>query len=312
VRVILVRAGALGDALLLRRAISWLRAAAHRADLMAPAPGAVLQGPGGSEVERWWAWDGPDVARLLARDGVSAAPREEPSSIVRALREADAVVAYTRSRDVVSALGAAARRLLVQDPEPPSGTHASSWLTRPLSELGVTAGPDPPDLIFSRDELTAAAAFSRQLPRGFLALHPGSGSPAKNWPAERFVALARELQPGRPTLLVLGPAEAGLEHLDDPPTVVARNLPLRVLGALLSRAGLFVGNDSGVSHLAAAAGGAVCALYGPTDPAVWAPVGARVRCVRAPNGSLAELAVETVRDFAAPLLRSSARGSPEA
>lgn len=311
-RVILVRAGALGDALLLRRAICSLSSAGHRADLIASAPGAVLQGPGCSEVQRWWAWDGPEVAGLLARDGLPAAPREEPGSILAALREADAVVAYTRSRDVVSALGANARRLLVHDPDPPGGVHAATWLTRPLRELGVGAGPDPPDLRFSVDELAAAAALSSRLPSGFLALHPGSGSPRKNWPAARFVALARELQPGKPTLLVLGPAEAGLEHPDLPLAVVARNLPLRVLGALLSGAGLFVGNDSGVSHLAAAAGAPVCALCGPTDPAVWAPVGARVRCVRAPQGSLSELAVETVRDCAAPLLRSSANGSPAA
>ncbi len=62
--------------------------------------------------------------------------------------------------------------------------------------------------------------------------------------------------------------------------MVARALPLRVLGALLSRAGVFVGNDSGVSHLAAATGAPTLALFGPTDPGLWSPLGQRVRVLR--------------------------------
>ena len=74
--------------------------------------------------------------------------------------------------------------------------------------------------------------------------------------------------------------------------VVARELPLRVLGAVLAEAGLFVGNDSGVSHLAAASGTPTLALFGPTDPAQWSPVGRSVRCLRAAD--LQALDVDTV------------------
>ena len=67
-----------------------------------------------------------------------------------------------------------------------------------------------------------------------------------------------------------------------------------MLGAALARAGLFLGNDAGVSHLAAATGAPTLALFGPTDPALWAPVGPRVATLRAPSASLAALDLEAV------------------
>src|SRR6185369_15716741 len=105
-------------------------------------------------------------------------------------------------------------------------------------------------------ERAHADEWRARLPPAFLALHPGSGAPAKNWPVERFAALARGLSPGRAWLLVCGPAdEAPAATLSrEPGALCARDLPPRVLGALLGRAGLFVGNDSGVTHLAAACG----------------------------------------------------------
>jgi heptosyltransferase-2 len=76
--------------------------------------------------------------------------------------------------------------------------------------------------------------------------------------------------------------------------VVARRLPARVLGAVLSRAGVLVGNDSGVSHLAAAWDAPTVALFGPTDPAVWAPLGEHVRVVRSGNGSMEGIGIDEV------------------
>ncbi len=134
--------------------------------------------------------------------------------------------------------------------------------------------------------------LTRDLPEGFLAVHPGSGSPAKNWPTERFAEAAHRLSDGRPCLLVLGPAEETTR--DWPGFTVAREWPLRVLGAALSRAGLFLGNDSGVAHLAAASGAPTLTLFGPTDPALWAPVGSRVSTLPAPDGDLAALPVDAV------------------
>lgn len=117
-----------------------------------------------------------------------------------------------------------------------------------------------------------------------VAVHPGSGSPRKNWPLERWLGLLPTLPP--PVHVILGEAEierwgaltsssltrgvreqlmAGTEvHL-------AVDLPLRELADVLARCALFVGHDSGVSHLATACGVPSVLLFGPTDPAMWAP-----------------------------------------
>ena len=91
---------------------------------------------------------------------------------------------------------------------------------------------------------------------------------------------------------MLGPAEE--QTAESPGAVVAREWPLRPLGAALSRAGLVLGNDSGVAHLAAASGAPTLTLFGPTDPALWAPLGSSVAAVRAPGGDLPALTVDTV------------------
>ena len=235
--------------------------------LLAPAaPARALLGPGLGQVEEVLPWDGPEAAAMLAGERT-----EGP--LGAALDAADVVVAFTRSEPVIEALRSRAKRLLAHDPAPPlAGPHASFWLARALSPLALHAGADPPPpLVFGEDERREARARTRDLADGFLAVHPGSGSPAKNWPAERFADVARRLSGGRPWLLVLGPAEA--QTAEWPGAVVAREWPLRLLGAALSRAGLFLGNDSGVAHLAAASGAPTLTLFGPTDPALWAPVG---------------------------------------
>src|SRR4029077_16556582 len=78
---------------------------------------------------------------------------------------------------------------------------------------------------------------------------------------------------------IAGPAEAG-----EPPALGApevRDWPLVDLALVLARAALYLGNDSGVSHLAGAVGAAGVVLFGPTDPRRWAPLGARLAALRA-------------------------------
>jgi ADP-heptose:LPS heptosyltransferase len=83
-----------------------------------------------------------------------------------------------------------------------------------------------------------------------------------------------------------------------------------VLGALLSRAGAYLGNDSGISHLAAAWGAPTLSLFGPTDPAVWAPLGPRSRALRSPSGTLEGLSVDAVESGLAELARCAGRALP--
>jgi hypothetical protein len=107
-------------------------------------------------------------------------------------------------------------------------------------------------------------------------LHPGSGSHRKNWPRERFLALAEELQSRMcSTAWLLGPAEE--EWMPPARAAVLRPASPMELARNLAGARLHIGNDSGVSHLAAALGVPTVAIFGPTDPRVWAPQGEQVR-----------------------------------
>lgn len=123
---------------------------------------------------------------------------------------------------------------------------------------------------------------------GFAVIHPFSGSPRKNWPLERFRAVAARLD--LPVAWLAGPEEelAGAR----------RFASLGDLAGWLAQASLYIGNDSGITHLAAACGVPVVAVFGPTDPAVWGPRG-RVAIVRRPT--LEELPPEAVLDAAARL-----------
>jgi ADP-heptose:LPS heptosyltransferase len=305
--VLLLRAGALGDLLLLRPTIAALQAAGHRVQLVAPRGlGSVLVGPGG--IESVLPSDGPELASALAGEFGDG-------PIARALDTANAVVAYTRSAPLLERLRERARKLVVHDPSPPeAGPHAAAWLAQAVSpfvaDAAVTAAlaPGAPALEFTEAERQEAERLVRGLPPGFVAVHPGSGSPSKNWPLDRFVESATRLADGAPWVFVAGPAEATLVAPEG--AVLVREWPLRALAAALARAGLFLGNDSGASHLAAAAGAPTLALFGPTDPALWSPVGPHVATLRGNRRSLTALDVDEVVAAARRIASESARRAP--
>lgn len=113
----------------------------------------------------------------------------------------------------------------------------------------------------------------------FAALHPGSGSTIKQWPLEKFIRLANHLRSeNRGVVWIKGPAEERLQNLPRNDRVISC-IELPLLAALLRRSCVFVGSDSGVAHLAAAVGCPTVALFGPSDPAVWAPRGERVSII---------------------------------
>jgi ADP-heptose:LPS heptosyltransferase len=107
-------------------------------------------------------------------------------------------------------------------------------------------------------------------------IHPGSGSIRKNWPITRFAQVAQQLQrSGCRIVWLAGPAEGELPALGK----ILHNLPLPILAHLLCRGALFIGNDSGVAHLANAVGCPAVVLFGPSDPRVWAPRGVKTTII---------------------------------
>ncbi len=119
--------------------------------------------------------------------------------------------------------------------------------------------------------------------RPWWAIHPGSGSPHKNWPWERFleVALAISNQKQIQPLFLFGPVEEEapkemVKAIEAQGFPILNRSALPILAGVLSHCVGYLGNDSGVSHLAAALGIPTVNLFGPTDPAYWSPEGGNV------------------------------------
>jgi heptosyltransferase-2 len=177
--------------------------------------------------------------------------------------------------------------------------HASQQLARPLQQLALYLESAAAVFHPTAADQEAADRIVPEQDESFVAIHPGSGSPRKNWSTERWCRLIEHLLSKRLRVVIVG-GEADGKPLTDLESRLAgrvqivRDLPLPQLGALLGRSKLFIGHDSGISHLAAAAGAPCLLLFGPTDPAVWAPVNAGVHVIEAPNGDLQQLEVDAV------------------
>ncbi|MGA2584840.1 MAG: glycosyltransferase family 9 protein [Tepidisphaeraceae bacterium] len=129
-------------------------------------------------------------------------------------------------------------------------------------------------------------------------IHPGSGSPQKCWPLENYLKVAEHLKnAGRKVRIIIGEVELErwprhvLDQLADA-AEVARSATYLDLLAELSLAENFLGNDSGPGHLAGILGLKTLILYGPTDPAIWKPLGPRVRTLR--REPISEIAINDV------------------
>jgi lipopolysaccharide heptosyltransferase I len=159
-----------------------------------------------------------------------------------------------------------------------------------LAPLGITARDDPPavPIMVPDDQRRATDSFfERSVPPGrpVVAINPAASLSPKVWPAERFAAVADRLVEthGITPLLIWGPGEEPLvDHVRQAmkrPALIAPPTTIKELAHLFTRCALYVGNDSGPMHLAAAMGCAVVGLFGPTDPRRVAPWSARQRAV---------------------------------
>jgi heptosyltransferase-3 len=190
--------------------------------------------------------------------------------------------------------------------------HAARQLARPIEQLGITVADLAEEIFLSVDDRQFAQEFLRGSSQSIVAIHPGSGSKEKNWPLENWIELLsskggsskakNELgNMGKPFSLVVVSGEADTAQTaqlecdwKDCDVRFAKNLPLPRLAAVLEHT-IFVGHDSGISHLAAAAGANCILLFGPTDPDAWAPRNENVRVLRAQSGRLNDLDVAQVR-----------------
>jgi ADP-heptose:LPS heptosyltransferase len=244
VRRLLIRPGAIGDFLVSLPALEHLRTG--YTEIWCTRPNVALA--------RF-----ADHARAIADTGIDLVGigGPPPGRTLEDLRSFDEIVSWYGAarpefRDAVAGLPF---RFLTALPDRPA-MHATDFYLR---QVGGPPGAVP--------RIDAPPSE----PRPGIVIHPFSGGRSKNWPLDRYRALAAHLAGRAEVSWTAGPEEVLEEarRFDD----------LFELARWLAGTRVFVGNDSGIAHLAAAAGAPVVALFGPSDPAVWAPRG-RVRVVR--------------------------------
>ncbi len=286
--VLVVRRGGLGDTLLCRPLLGALRRR-H--------PGARITLAGVRESADVLAWCGDaDAAWSSEALGLWALGLEGP--------QAEAAQARLRRFDRI--LGDAPElagvrphpgRVTVFRPlPPPGGPHAADWL---LQEAGLEPVP-----------VSLPARARRPCAAGPILLHPGAGGRHKRWPEPHWCDLAAALHSlGHPLLVAAGPAE----ERDDPRAwawpVPVTPLPVGSpveLGQALLGCRALVGHDSGPAHLAALLGVPTVALFGPTDPAQWAPRGPAVAVLGGGGSGPPAMPVADVVAALATLLGGSA------
>ncbi len=185
----------------------------------------------------------------------------------------------------------------------PAGSMAHQW-----SRCAGIEGSPLPTLWWSEATRSAAEAFLEPLSSPILALAPAANWQPKEWPLTHFTALVAMLDEARAAegkaplsyLIVAAPAEVERIALllaalpQNRSRLLAGEMDLLGVAAALSRCAGFVGNDSGLMHIAAAVGIPTLGLFGPTDSTLYAPVGKQAVALRAPEQQLERLAAPEV------------------
>lgn len=299
-RILVIRGGALGDFILTLPAIKLLRDRFPETHLEILGYAHIVA----LAENRFYAnatrsIEAAQLARFFAKSS------ELPAELVDYFGRFDLIVSYLFDPDEI--FGRNLRRcgdfeFIVGSPKIFTDEHAAIQLARPLETIGLKLECAAAHLFPNDADRTAASALGNA-PKPQIALHPGSGSPTKNWPLERWREIGSWILTEIPSssLLVVG-GEADRSQLEELRRVwkdsrvrFAVDQPLPVLAALLAESSFFLGHDSGISHLAAAVDARCLLLFGPTDPAVWAPINSGVEVLRSRQGLLDEIAAEEVK-----------------
>jgi heptosyltransferase-3 len=298
-RVLVMRRGAIGDFILTLPALGALRQIlpeAHIEVMGKPRQAILAHHP--AYADRIIDLEHFDLYRLFSR-------RANVSERLAAyLGTFGVVVAY------LAAAGGALREhlgvycgghVVTWPPRPSEGMHATDHLLQPIRAYRAGAYDAIPRLYLPAEAHEEAGRFWQRmgLPNdGVVALHPGSGGAYKLWPMPGWQRLMTWLAgQAIPCIVFNGPAERQqvawlLRETPLPSWPCVEDRSLIELAAMLARCKVFVGHDSGLTHLAAAVGTTTLALFGPTDPLTWGPRHPSA-CVLRPS-SLGPLTLETL------------------
>jgi heptosyltransferase III len=294
-----IRGGAIGDFILTLPAIKALRVANPDAHIeILGYKSIVALAEHRYYAQRVHSIESAELSRFFAENA------ELPIESSKSFAQFDLIISYLYDPDRIFETNlkrSGARKIVCGPAKIDHASHATRQLARPIEELGIPITDFAPKIFPSKEDRHRAKEFLDGLTTLVIAFHPGSGSDQKNWPLRNWIELGNHFLEKTVASLVIVSGEADeaqtrqLEQIWSSSRVrFAKNLPLTDLAAVLDNT-IFVGHDSGISHLAAATGANCVLLFGPTDPAIWAPLNDNARIIRAPNGDLRQLDVDLVR-----------------
>ncbi|MFC1868318.1 glycosyltransferase family 9 protein [Thermodesulfobacteriota bacterium] len=282
----IIRAGALGDTLMLLPAIAQLRAKAG-VILSGRYPGIDFLRP---YVDQCMDFEGSGWHRLF----IKGAARDHGIY----LPGVDHVVAFLSDeggnvmQNLSDCLPDARIHIFPAFPPENENVHIALYMARSLQEAGLPLNARHSLDHSYRQPLMAGHGQPKR--ERSIVLHPGSGSIKKNYPPDLWVELIRVFQTiypdgGQRIILLLGPAEEGSRsffsgRLDGMATELIFCPEKDKLLSILSRALLYIGHDSGITHMAAMLGTPVIALFKGSSVRRWAPLGPAVRIIKDKKG----------------------------
>ena len=295
----MIRGAAIGDFILTLPAIKVLRDAHPAAHIeVLGYKHIALLAKNKFYADRIRSLESGTLSRFFAKDA------DLPDDLANYFADFDLIVSYLYDPNLIFEMNlqrSGSKRVISGPAKIDNSAHAARQLARPIEELGLTVSDFAPKVFPSKADRLRADEFLAGLTPPIVALHPGSGSEKKNWPIQNWIELGNYVQENLAGSLVIVSGEAEQSQAErlritfaSSRRRLANSMSLPHLAAVLERT-IFVGHDSGISHLAAATGAKSILLFGPTNPAVWAPLNENARVIRAPNGDPSRLDGEAVR-----------------
>lgn len=285
--ILIIRPGAIGDVIITLPAFFAIRSHFYNAHIEIMGYASFLEMVKG----RFYAdtvsrFDQTDISGLFIKDA------QLPEYLEKRLHGMDMIISFLLDKDgifIENLKATGARHVVHYEPFPAHGEriHIIDHFLKFLHLIDIPFYHDMPRIFLQEHDRYFGDNFIKDRiadpQKMLIAIHPGSGSRQKCWPVESYAELLLWLNKEMAVqpLIVSGPSDVEIiEELKvrvKESFILVDHLPLPHLAAVIKRCNLFIGNDSGITHLAAALGTRTIAIFGPTDPSIWGPRGEQVK-----------------------------------
>lgn len=312
--ILIVRPGAIGDSLLAFPVIKAIRDQYTHPHVTLVSNSAILPlARTFGLAEEVFDYEHPQWSELFSTAGIHT------PLMCDLLQRTDLAICWIKDPEGIvkqNLLQAGIKAAIVTHGQPPTEREKFMHRLEYLAEtVGLQIDVEAPFILPTHKLDTLPSKENAESPpqASYIAMHPGSGGAKKCWPPSYFADLIDRLcSQNLPVLLLAGPADHqcltsilnNLEpHCKTGTLKVMVDAPLLEVAQQLRTCKCYLGNDSGLTHLAAMLGIPTLALFGPSDPLNWRPPGPHVKLIRA--FPMEQLSVETVLEALNTSLQSS-------